>query len=46
MPTAPRPRPRWTLEDTILQDALWSALNAEVIAPARCERLASMQMQQ
>src|SRR5438309_11771866 len=29
----------WTLEDTILQDALWSALDAEVVAPARCERL-------
>src|SRR3989442_4810348 len=33
------PELAWTLEDTILQDALWSALDAEVVAPARCERL-------
>src|SRR5437773_9876584 len=29
----------WTLEDASLQDALWSALDAEVVGPARCERL-------
>jgi ubiquinone biosynthesis UbiH/UbiF/VisC/COQ6 family hydroxylase len=33
------PELAWTVEDTILQDALWSAPDAEVIAPARCERL-------
>src|SRR3989475_6766368 len=33
------PELAWTVEDTILQDALWSALDAEVVAPARCERL-------
>jgi len=33
------PELAWTVEDTILQDALWSALEAEVVAPARCERL-------
>ena len=33
------PELAWTVEDTILQDALWSALEAEVLALARCEGL-------
>ncbi|HXM81992.1 MAG TPA: UbiH/UbiF family hydroxylase [Burkholderiales bacterium] len=33
------PELAWTVEDTLLQDALWTALDAEVFAPARCERL-------
>jgi len=33
------PELAWTVEDTILQDALWSAQDAEVLTPARCERL-------
>ena len=30
----------WIVEDAALQDALWGALDAEVLAPAQCESLA------
>jgi ubiquinone biosynthesis UbiH/UbiF/VisC/COQ6 family hydroxylase len=30
----------WIVEDSVLQDALWTGLDREVIAPARCEGLA------
>jgi ubiquinone biosynthesis UbiH/UbiF/VisC/COQ6 family hydroxylase len=33
------PELAWTVEDALLQDALWTALDATVLAPARCERL-------
>jgi len=39
MPTARRARARVDRRGTILQGALWSALDAKWIAPARCERL-------
>ena len=33
------PELAWIVEDAALQDALWQALRAEVLAPAECERL-------
>src|SRR6185295_10976428 len=33
------PELAWIVEDSALQDALWQALPAEVLAPAECERL-------
>lgn len=33
------PELAWIVEDTALQDALWRALDAEIIAPAECEEL-------
>ena len=33
------PELAWIVEDSALQDALWQALQAEVLAPAECERL-------
>jgi 2-octaprenylphenol hydroxylase len=33
------PELAWIVEDAVLQDALWAGLEAEVIAPARCEAL-------
>lgn len=34
------PELAWTVEDALLQDALWSGLQAPVFAPARCAELA------
>jgi len=33
------PELAWTVEDAVLQDALWSGLEAAVLAPARCAAL-------
>jgi 2-octaprenylphenol hydroxylase len=33
------PELAWIVEDAVLQDALWRGLEAEVFAPAQCERL-------
>jgi 2-octaprenylphenol hydroxylase len=33
------PELAWIVEDSALQDALWQAMQAEVLAPAECERL-------
>jgi ubiquinone biosynthesis UbiH/UbiF/VisC/COQ6 family hydroxylase len=35
------PELAWIVEDATLQDALWQDLQAEVLAPAECERLES-----
>jgi 2-polyprenylphenol 6-hydroxylase len=34
------PELAWIVEDTVLQDALWRGLSAEVFAPAQCDDLA------
>jgi ubiquinone biosynthesis UbiH/UbiF/VisC/COQ6 family hydroxylase len=33
------PELAWIVEDSALQDAMWQALPAEILAPAECERL-------